>query len=215
MYVFDVLCASFSLLAILFYRRKRWIASFVCFWLAYKSKELAVMLPLALLASEYYFGAGPWKRRLMHVALFFLVSLSFGAQAVLTSPHHNDAYTSRLTSRALKKTGVYYAGRMFLVPYFGFAVPLIPIIWRRKVIRFGLLFTLLFFLPLLFLPGRIFSAYCYAPFLGLAMLVAGIVEIAPPVALAVALLIWAPLIFQLCESRAARLSRSTPTFGSG
>jgi hypothetical protein len=50
-----------------------------------------------------------------------------------------------------------------------------------------------FFLPLLFLPGRVFSAYCYAPFLGLAMMAAGIAGTAPPAALALALLIWAPL----------------------
>jgi hypothetical protein len=193
MYIFDVLCATFSLLAILSYRSERWIASFICFWLAYKAKELAVMLPLALLAAEYYFGTGPWKRRLIRLAPFFLVSLSFGLQAVLTSPHHNDAYTFRLTSHALRKTSTYYASRVFLVPYLGFAVLLAGIVWRRKLIRFGLLFMLLFFLPLLFLPGRVFSAYCYAPFLGLGMLVGGIAETAPPAALALALLIWTPL----------------------
>jgi hypothetical protein len=193
MYIFDVVCATFSLSAILLYRSERWIASFVCFWLAYKAKELAVMLPLALLASEYYFGTGPWKRRLIRLAPFFLASLSFGLQAVFTSPHHNDAYTFRFTLDALKNTGFYYAGRIFLVPYLGFSVVLAGIVWRRKLIRVGLLFMLLFFLPLVFLPGRIFSAYCYAPFLGLAILVAGIAETAPPAALALALLIWAPL----------------------
>lgn len=137
MYIFDVLCASFSLLAILFYRCEHWIGSFASFWLAYKAKELAVMLPLVLLASEYYFGAGSWKRRAIHLAPFFLVSLSFGLQAVLTSPHRNDAYTFRLTSHALKKTSAYYAGRVFLVPYLGFAVLLAGVVWRRKLIRFG------------------------------------------------------------------------------
>ena len=74
------------------------------------------MLPLALLAAEYYFGTGSWKRRLIRLAPFFLVSMSFGLQAVLTSPRHNDAYTFRLTSHALRKTSAYYAGRIFLAP---------------------------------------------------------------------------------------------------
>lgn len=52
MYVFDVLCAMFCLLSLLLYARQRWILSFLSFWLAYKAKELAVMLPLILLCYE-------------------------------------------------------------------------------------------------------------------------------------------------------------------
>ena len=48
MYVFDLFCATFSLASILLYTRRRYILSFAAFWLAYKSKELAVMLPVVL-----------------------------------------------------------------------------------------------------------------------------------------------------------------------
>jgi len=45
MYVFDLFCATFCLASILLYTHRRYVLSFVAFWLAYKSKELAVMLP--------------------------------------------------------------------------------------------------------------------------------------------------------------------------
>ena len=47
MYVFDLFCTTFCLASILLYAHGRWILSFIAFWLAYKSKELAVMLPVA------------------------------------------------------------------------------------------------------------------------------------------------------------------------
>ena len=49
MYIFDVLCATFCLLSLWCYASERWVLSFAAFWLAYKSKELAVMLPAVLL----------------------------------------------------------------------------------------------------------------------------------------------------------------------
>src|SRR4051794_13125782 len=76
MYVFDVLCAGFSLAALLCWMHGRWVLSFVAFWLAYKSKELAVMLPLLLASYELWFGKRRWKP----LVPFFLVSLSFGLQ---------------------------------------------------------------------------------------------------------------------------------------
>src|SRR5215813_9024781 len=44
MYVFDVLCATFCLASITAWLRGRWVWSLAMFWLAYKCKELAVML---------------------------------------------------------------------------------------------------------------------------------------------------------------------------
>ncbi len=71
MYIFDVLCATFCLIALLFYLRGRWILALVPFWLAYKSKEIAVMLPVALLAYEWLLGERKWKRLIP----YFLISL--------------------------------------------------------------------------------------------------------------------------------------------
>jgi hypothetical protein len=35
MYVFDVLCATFSLASILFFSHRRWVLRFIAFWCAY------------------------------------------------------------------------------------------------------------------------------------------------------------------------------------
>jgi hypothetical protein len=54
MYVFDLFCATFSLASILLYTRRQYVLSFCAFWLAYKSKELAVMLPVVLACYEFW-----------------------------------------------------------------------------------------------------------------------------------------------------------------
>jgi len=50
-----------------------------------------------------------------------------------------------------------------------------------------------FFFPLLWLPARVFSAYCYLPFAGLGIAMAGIAEACPPAVVAAFFLLWAPL----------------------
>ena len=192
MYVFDVLCATFCLLSLWCYARERWILSFVAFWLAYKSKELAVMLPVVLLAYEWWFGKRRWKP----LAAFFAVSISFGLQSVLRSPNQNNDYTFRFTGEALAKTASYYAGRVFLLPYLGFAVPLFAVIARNRRTWFGLSMMGLFLLPMLFLPGRIYSAYCYLPFTGLAIALAGVAETVSPAGVALFLALWLPMDFR-------------------
>src|SRR6185436_1334846 len=62
MYIFDVLCATLSLASILLYAHRKLVLSFVAFWCAYKSKELAVMLPIVLLAWEHWFGSRKYLR---------------------------------------------------------------------------------------------------------------------------------------------------------
>src|ERR1017187_1326037 len=113
-YIFDVLCATFSLLSILSYARGRWILSFICFWLAYKAKEPAVMLPFVLACYEIWFGSRKWKPLIP----FFLASFSFGLQGLLLNPNHDNAYTFRFTAGALAQTGVFYAGRVAAVAVF-------------------------------------------------------------------------------------------------
>jgi len=157
MYIFDVLCAAFCLLSVWCYASERWLLSFAAFWLAYKSKELAVMLPAVLLAYEVWFGKRRWKP----LAPFFLVSLSFGVQGILANPNRDNDYTFRFTAEALAKTSAFYAGRVFLIPYLGFVVPAFALVARNRRAWFGLTAMGLFLFPVLFLPGRVFSAYCY------------------------------------------------------
>ena len=198
MYVFDVLCTTFCLLSLWCYATQRWVLSFAAFWLAYKSKELAVMLPVVLGAFEIWFGQRRWKP----LVPFFLASLSFSVQGVLGNPNKDNDYTFRFTATALAKTSVFYAGRIFLIPYLGFVAPALAFLARNRRTWFGLAAMGLFFLPILFLPGRMFSAYCYLPFAGLAIAITGLAEGASPAALALFLALWLPM-----DSRELRLRR--------
>ncbi|MGA3098215.1 MAG: hypothetical protein ABSF25_17310 [Bryobacteraceae bacterium] len=192
MYVFDVLCAAFCLLSLLAYAHGRWVWSFVAFWLAYKSKELAVMLPLVLACYELWFGQRRWVR----LAPFFLVSLSFGLQGMLSHANRNNDYTFRFTPVALAATSAFYASRVFLVPWLGFALPVAAVVWRSRRTWLGLAMMAAFCFPLLFLPGRLFSAYCYLPFTGLALAFAGVADAVPPAAVAAFLLLFAPIEYR-------------------
>src|SRR5690348_7062647 len=62
MFVFDILCTTFCLLTLLLYLTNRWLLSLLAFWLAYKSKELAIALPAVLLCYEMFLGEKRWKR---------------------------------------------------------------------------------------------------------------------------------------------------------
>jgi hypothetical protein len=191
MYVFDLLCATFCLASMLLWTHGRWVLSFAAFWLAYKSKELAVMLPFVLAAYEYWLGKRRWKPLIPFVA----TSLSFGLQGLLLNPHRNDEYAFRLSGYDLKQTGRFYADKLLLVPWAGFAVPFVPAFVRDKRVWFGIAALLLFFVPLAMLPGRRFGAYCYVPLIGAAIAFSGIVDRGHRVFAAIFLLIWVPFNF--------------------
>ncbi len=204
MYIYDVLCGTFCLLSILFYARRWWIVSFASYWLAYKSKELAVMLPVALACYEIWFGERRWKPLLP----FFLASLSFGLQGLLLNPNKDNAYTFRFTLDALRKSSIFYAARVLLVPFLGFVLPLAAFLARNRRTWFGLALMGALFVPLLFLPGRLFSAYCYAPFTGLAIVLAGVADATGPLPVALLILLWLPLdLRELRLQRRITLSR--------
>jgi hypothetical protein len=202
-YVFDVLCAALCLVSLLFWMRGNWILSFVSFWLAYKAKELAVMLPFVLLLYEVWFGGRRWLR----LAPFVAVSLSFGLQALFWKPESAGAYAYDFTMETLANTVPFYVERIFLVPYLGFLLLLSPVVIRSRKALFGLAVLALFFIPLIFLPGRVFDAYCYLPFTGLAMVWAGVSETAGPMPVALFFLLWAPLDLQWLQTRSGEALR--------
>src|SRR5438309_1886395 len=109
------------------------------------------------------------------------------------SANKDNDYTFRFTAEAVAETGIFYAGRVFLLPYLGFVVPVFALLARNRRTWFGLTAMALFLLPLLFLPGRIFSAYCYLPFTGLAIALAGMAEAVSPATLALFLALWLPM----------------------
>lgn len=170
MYIFDVLCALFSLTSLLLYSHRRWVLSFAAFWLAYKSKELAVMLPAVLFLYEYWFGERKWWR----LAPFFVASLAFGLQGVFTNPNRDNAYALHFTIPALATSAKFYASKVLLIPYGGAALLFLALILRDRRVWFGLAMLALFFVPLLFLPGRLYPAYCYLPLAGMSIMASAI-----------------------------------------
>jgi hypothetical protein len=172
MYVFDVLCATFSLLAVLLYVRDRWILSLVSFWLAYKSKELAVMLPAVLVCYELWFGQRRWKRLIP----FFAVSLLFGIQAALLPVHRGTRYEMQLGVGALATTVRFYSSQLFLVPYAGLLLIALPFIIRDRRVWLGFAAMCLLLIPLLLLPGRLYAVYWYVPLIGAAVMLASLAD---------------------------------------
>ncbi len=112
MYIFDLLCGTFCLLSLLTYVQGRWIFSLVAFWIAYRAKEVAILLPVALAAYEMLLGQRKWKRLIP----FFLLSACIGLQAVFHNQHRelND-YTLRFDPLSVWHCIVFYASKVFLL----------------------------------------------------------------------------------------------------
>jgi hypothetical protein len=185
MYVVDLLCATFTLAALLAYVSGWLLPSLVFFWLGLKSKESAILLPLVILAYELFAGGRKWKRAVP----FLAVAAWLGVQALLANQHRDNAYTLRFTLTALWTTASFYARWLLFVPYAGFAVLAMPFLFRKKPVWFGVFMFLGLLGPLLFLPGRLSPAYLYVPLLGLAVALSAIER---PVWAALFFLLWIP-----------------------
>jgi hypothetical protein len=208
MYVFDLLCTTFSLTSILLYAYRRWVLSFIAFWLAYKSKELAVMLPAVLVVYEYWFG----ERKFKVLIPFLLASLNFGIQGVLLNPNKDNDYTLRFTFDALRHTLPFYAKRFLLFPLSGVLLFGLAFVRDRRI-GFGLAAISLLMVPLLFLPGRLFEAYAYLPLAFASIAIAAAASRFSPVWLWIALAIWMPFnLRQLRHERRATLEADDQAF---
>lgn len=188
MYCFDLLCTAFSLGSILLYAQRRWVLSFVAFWCAYKAKELAVMLPLALVAWEWWFGG----RKFWRLIPFVLVSLSFGLQGLWRNPNIDNEYTFRFNVEALRATVPFYARRFLLFRGSGLLLVLLVFVRDRRV-WFGLLAAGCFLFTLLFLPGRLYEAYAYLPLACVAVALAAAASHVRPAWAWLALALWMPV----------------------
>jgi len=201
MYAFDLLCTTFSLSSILLYSYRRWVLSFIAFWLAYKAKELAVMLPAVLAAYEYRFG----QRKFKVLIPFALASLNFGIQGIFLNPNKDNAYTFRFTFDALRHTAPFYAHRVLMFPLSGLLLFALAF-FRDRRIWFGLVAMSLLMVPLMFLPGRLFEAYAYLPLAFAAIAIAAAASHWNPVWAWIALAIWMPFnLRQLRHERRAKL----------
>jgi len=208
MYVFDLLCATFSMASLLLWTHRRWVLSFAAFWIAYKAKELAVMLPFVLLAYEYLFGG----KRYLPLIPFFVTSLSFGMQGILLNPNKNNDYTFRFTVDAVRKTVPFYAQRLFFVPFGGLALFLLALLRDRRV-WFGLFLMVCFLFTLLFLPGRLFEAYAYLPLVGAVIAMAAAGSRLKPAWILLAAALWLPWNYRhLHREQQAKLAGDDEAF---
>ncbi len=165
MYVFDLLCGTFCLLSLLLWVKGRWILSLLAFWLAYRSKELAIMLPAVLLVYEFTLGGKRWKPLLP----FFGISLLMGVQALIHQGGPETPYTLHFDPASIWKCLRFYASTLFQIPYAGVVVLLLPLAVRDRRVLWGVLAFCILLVPMLLLPGRLFSAYLYVPLIGLAV----------------------------------------------
>lgn len=205
MYVFDLLCGLLCLISLLAYVEEHWILSFIAFWFAYRSKEVAVMLPAVLLAYEFVFGGRRWKRLLP----FFAVSAVISIQALLRNTGTNNDYTLRFDPASIWTCIQYYAGKIFLVPLAGFALVAAALWFRSRMFLFGLSAFCAFLLPMLFLPARLSPSYMYVPLTGAAICIACIALRYPRRAVAILLLVWLPWNYaNLRRNRRAALAEA-------
>lgn len=206
MYVFDVLCALFCLVALVFWQPRYLVYGILNFMVAFKSKELAVALPVVLCLYEYWLGERRWKALLPHAAL----AAVFIVQAVLVQGGRGGDYGIRLTPATLWQTIDFYATALFRAPHAGFVLLALPLFVKDKRLWFGLSMMLLFLAPMLAVPGRLFEAYLYLPLAGLAIAFASVVTRWP---LTAALLVaWLPLQYvELRKLRTAAIAEADAT----
>jgi hypothetical protein len=188
MYVFDLLCAAFCLLSILAYLKDWLIPSVLAFVLAFRAKEVAIMLPMVLMLYEFLLHKKRWKRLIP----FFAISLVFGIQALLLNQSRDNAYSLRFSPSGIWTSISFYASKLFLVPYAGVAVLLLPFLTRDRRVRFGVAVFGILLVPMLLLPGRLYSAYLYVPLIGLAIAIAALTTGRMVIAIALFFAIWLP-----------------------
>jgi hypothetical protein len=205
MYIFDVSCTMFVLLSLLAYAYRRFVISFVAFWLAYKCKEIAIALPVMFAMYEFWLGDKRWLRLLP----FFAVSLSFGLQGVILTRGRDDDYTLRFTLKALAATVPFYSSRAFWFPFSGIAMLALFICVRDRRVWFGVAGFWVMLGVMLFLPTRIVAAYLYAPLAMLSVSVAALAHARSKALVAVLFLPWLAYNFhQMREGRRTVLAEA-------
>jgi hypothetical protein len=191
--VYDVLCFFFYFIAFLYYARirrekralrGREIAAFLALYLcALNSKEMAVTLPVMLLAYEWLYcerqslarALGPVLAAGLLTALY-IVGKKFGPDPLMAQEAYRPVFTlarflesSRLHLNELFYGGYWFTTRRALLLW----ASVTCLAWRRPrpVLRFCWLFVLVTPLPVVFLQGRTHSCL-YIPLAGWAIFLA-------------------------------------------
>jgi hypothetical protein len=189
MYVFDLLCGFFCLLSLLAYLDNRWILSLAAMFIAYRAKEVAIMLPVVFAAYEFLIGPKRWRRLLP----FFALSSIIGIQAIVQNHARGESdYTLHLDPSSVWQCIQFYSGRVFLIPYAGLLILLLLAVVRDRRFLFGAAAFSALLLPMLLLPGRLFSAYLYVPLIGLSIAAAALAALQRPLPIALFFAAWLP-----------------------
>ncbi len=189
MYVFDLLCALFCLLSLLAYLDGRWIVSLLAMFVAYRSKEVAITLPVVFAAYEFLLGQKRWKRLIP----FFALSLIIGVQALVQNQYRPESdYKLHLDPASIWTCMRFYSSRVFLLPYAGFLLVALLIFFRDKRFVFGVVSFCALLTPMLLVPGRLASPYLYVALLGLAIAGGAVAATQKPVVIAIFFALWLP-----------------------
>lgn len=168
MFVYDVMCTLFTLTSILLYLGRHWVLSFVAYWLAFRAKEIAIVLPVILLCYEMLLGQKKWMRTIP----FFIPALIYGGFGLAFNLRQHSLYGFRFTLPALWKSASFYASRLLWIPYAGFLFLLLPLFLRDRRLLFGLAMMLLGLSMYLLLSEKLSDVYIYLAATGAAMAVA-------------------------------------------
>ncbi len=203
MYVFDLLACFWIMTTLLLYTGRAWWAGIFTFWLAYKSKEIAVALPAFLVAYDYYLGTRRWLRVVPYAA----ISAWFTVQALAQVATKRTSYTLQFTPEAFLKTLSFYSSEILFIPYAGLALVLVYYFVKNPGVRLGVAGTALLLGPLWFLPERMFSVYLYLPLVGVAIAVAFAADRWRWRVIAVLFALWIPYNYMVMrEKRKATLA---------
>jgi hypothetical protein len=199
MFVYDVLCTTFALASILAWAYRRWVLSFIAFWLAMRSKEVGIVLPAVLLWYEMTLGRRNWKL----VLPFFVPAVIYGIGGLIYNLHQQSAYTFHSDAAALGKSAKFYFDRLLGIHWVGLVFLLLPFVVRDRRIWFGVGALLLGLAIYLLLPGRLLDVYLYLAMTGAAIAVATLAARRPAIALA-AMLVWTSWQYLMIRKHANR-----------
>jgi hypothetical protein len=185
MYVYDVACCLFCLITLLLYDSGYWILGLLTLWIAYRAKEVAVMLPAALALYEFLLA----ERRFKRLIPYLLISLSFGVQALLFH-QPEGTYALHFAPGSIFQTVAFYAAALLAGPAITMLILAVPQVVHDRRFWWGISTAGCLLVPMLALPGRLFAVYWYVPAIGLTVAIAALAAQAPRWTLAIGLAVW-------------------------
>ncbi len=194
MFVYDVLCCSFALASILAWADRRWLVSFAAFWLAMRSKEVGIVVPVLLLWYEMTLGKRNWKLTLP----FIVPAAIYGVGGLIFNVRQQSAYTLHFNLATLARSTKFYFDKLLGVHWVGFGLLALPWLVRDRRVWFGTGALVLGLGVYLLLPGRLLEVYLYLAMAGAAVVIGALAARQPRVA---ALLVMGWVLWQFLMIR--------------